>query len=140
MAMETLAGKTEEWPRSHSLSGSLIKTIRKERGGTKMGPWLRKRPLVLWPLTALFLIFQTLPGAGEGSNGDLQQRLERLEKLVQEQKNLLERYEKEMDQLKSDLKKQSETIDEKVKAAATTPDHVERLKEIMSDIRLTETK
>ncbi|MBI5582410.1 MAG: hypothetical protein HY892_01170 [Deltaproteobacteria bacterium] len=103
--------------------------------------WLRTSVgrMILWPLAALFLTLQTLPAAAQGPDKDLQQRLERLEKVVQEQRSLLENYEKEMTQLKSELKKQHEAIDDKVKAAAKKPEHLEMLREIMADIRLTET-
>jgi dTDP-4-amino-4,6-dideoxygalactose transaminase len=76
----------------------------------------------------------------QGPDKGLQQRLERLEGMVQEQRRLLENYEQEMKQLKSELKKQHEAIDEKVQAASKKPEHKELLREIMSDLRLTEAK
>lgn len=96
--------------------------------------------IFFWSLVALFIIFEPRPTMVKAQDKDLQQRLEKLETLVQEQKRLLENYEKEMRQLKVELKKQSEGLDEKVQAAVKTPDHMKMLKEIMSDIRLTETK
>jgi phosphate-selective porin OprO/OprP len=96
--------------------------------------------------SALFLLvafsltfFQPGPATAQGPDKDLQQRVERLERVIQEQRRMLDNYEKEMSELKSDLKKQSQTIDEKVQAASRKPEHLEMLREIISDIRLTET-
>lgn len=96
--------------------------------------------LIVVPVAVLLLILQTQSSSAQGPEKDLQQRLERLEGVVQEQRRLLENYEKEMNQLKSELRKQHEAIDEKVQSAAKKPDYIELLKGIMSDIRLTEAK
>lgn len=76
----------------------------------------------------------------QGPDKDLGQRVEKLEGIIQEQKKLLENYERELNQVKNELKKQTEVIDEKVQAAAQKPEHRVLLREMMSDFLLSDAK
>ncbi|MBI5601746.1 MAG: hypothetical protein HY879_00160 [Deltaproteobacteria bacterium] len=88
----------------------------------------------------LFLILQTCPALAQGPEKDLTQRVEKLEGIIKEQKRVLESYERELNQVKTELKKQSEAIEARVQAAAQTPEHKALIREILSDIRLSDAK
>lgn len=88
----------------------------------------------------LCLTMQTYPALAQGPEKDLTQRVEKLEGIIKEQKKLLENYERELDQVKNELKKQAEAIDTKVQAADQTPEHKTLIREILSDIRLSDAK
>ncbi|MBI4774692.1 MAG: hypothetical protein HY788_11020 [Deltaproteobacteria bacterium] len=85
-----------------------------------------------------WLPFSDVPAFAQGSEQDLRERIEQLEKMMLEQRRIMDAYEEELRSVKEELNRQAATMDEKVKAAAKKPEYQEYLREIMQSIRLTE--
>lgn len=96
---------------------------------------------LLFTLTFCLTLFQSHSLVlAQGSDKNLNQRVEKLEGIIQEQKKLLENYEKELSEVKKALNKQTEAIDEKMQAATQKPEHKALIREMISDLRLSDVK
>jgi phosphate-selective porin OprO/OprP len=78
------------------------------------------------------------PAFAQGSEKELRERVEKLERVIQDYKRIMENYEEELRAVKEQLNKQASTVDQKVEAAVKKPEYLEQFREIIRNIRLTE--
>jgi phosphate-selective porin OprO and OprP len=96
-------------------------------------------PVLRWAAAVLCCLLFSNPSAyAQGSEKELMERIERLEKVIQDYRKTMQHYEEELNGLKGELKKHAETVDQKVEAAVQKPEHLEYFRHIMESIRLTE--
>ncbi|MEW6666355.1 MAG: porin [Thermodesulfobacteriota bacterium] len=79
-----------------------------------------------------------VPAFAQGAEKELRDRIEKLEKVIQDYKRIMEAHEEELRNVKEQLNKQAAAVDEKVEAAVKKPEHLEYFRHIMESIRLTE--
>ncbi len=91
-------------------------------------------------LPLCFVFTAPCTGYAQSSEQEMRERIERLEKVIQEQKRIMEAHDEELKLLKQELKQQSEKVDAQIKTAMKKPEHKELIRGIMADIRLTEKK
>ena len=89
-------------------------------------------------LVSCWFQFFDAPAFAQGSEKELRERIEKLEKVILDYKRIMEGHEEELRAVKAQLNKQATTVDQKIEAAVKKPEHLEYFREIMQSIRLTE--